>query len=869
MKNSEECVPCVPLNGCKQTTRKMIFESVSVFTSFGVIITLLSLYGIVYVVDNTLPTPLKLTDEETYPDSFIAERAQNDLKALTGIGSRVVGGYKNENLTVDFLQNEINSIIHEAHTNHKIEIDTQVVTGAHYLDYKPNGKIVPYSNLQNIVVKLYAANDTSDSVLINAHFDSVPTSPGGSDDGINVVVMLEILRKLSKEPQRPLNNVVFLFNGAEETCLQASHGFITQHKWAQDCKVVLNLEAAGAGGKIILFQSGPKTPWLMKYYAHVPHPYGQAAGEEIFQTNLLPSDTDFRIFRDYGGLVGFDMAFFKNGYRYHTQYDDFEHIPLGSFQHVGDNVLSLVRSLANAPEVASPKSDPGKVVFFDFLGLFMVSYTQTVASVINLCVVVFSFVIFVLSIHRFKLGYTTTTLKYLVLTFGTIIGGWILAGVFVILLALLIDKIGYSMSWFTNTWLIFGLYVIPTVGLSTFPLSIKFRMLNPNVRTHMQANCMRMIWTVILFFGTVLGIRAVYALMIPVLFSSVGFVFVYVLKLQHSIRKWLIPYLASLIIPTIFLMYGTLTIFSLFIPMTGRIGPNKNVEVMIGILSLFLTIAITSPLVALATMVRKFKYLLYFFTAVFALTFIIIFTPLGFPYSDHNNSPTPERYWIIHTQRLFHNQQGVIAQQDSGYFLLNLDRHSPSMVKNMVKEIGTIQSIDQDCENYLFCGLPLVHSRMVQVVKYSSWIPAKQPVLPEQPVLKVLSKSQVNQHVIRYNVTVSGPDRLAVYLSPKTNTKIVNISLIERLPSERTVWNDRDIFFILHVYGKERAALKFTFDVEVSTNATNLTTEVAVAGIFVHDEQNNKTEEYSEFLNEFPSWADVTAWIGSYESFWI
>ena len=72
-------------------------------------------------------------------------------------------------------------------------------------------------------------------------------------------------------------------------------------------------------------------------------------------------------------------------------------------------------------------------------------------------------------------GYTTTTLKYLVLTFGTIIGGWILAGVFVILLALLIDKIGYSMSWFTNTWLIFGLYVIPTVGLSTFPLSIKFR----------------------------------------------------------------------------------------------------------------------------------------------------------------------------------------------------------------------------------------------------------------------------------------------------------------------------------------------------------------------------------------------------------
>lgn len=116
--------------------------------------------------------------------------------------------------------------------------------------------------------------------------------------------MFEILRKLSTSPQRPLHNVIFLFNGAEETPLQASHGFITQHKWAKDCKILVNLEACGVGGKIILFQTGPENPWLLKYYGGVPHPYGQAAGEEIFQSGIIPSDTDFRIFRDYGGLVG-------------------------------------------------------------------------------------------------------------------------------------------------------------------------------------------------------------------------------------------------------------------------------------------------------------------------------------------------------------------------------------------------------------------------------------------------------------------------------------------------------------------------------------------------------------------------------------
>jgi Zn-dependent M28 family amino/carboxypeptidase len=194
--------------------------------------------------------------------------------------------------------------VQKAHKNQKLELDVQVVSGSLYLQTKLHGNIFSYSNLQNIVVKVYANNNATQSVLINSHFDSVPTSPGGSDDGINCATMLEVLRKLSREPKRPLNNLIFLFNGAEETGMKAAHGFITKHKWAKECKVLLNLDAAGAGGKIILFQSGPEAPWLLTYYSRVPHPYGQAAGEEIFQSNIIPSYTDFRIFRDYGGLVG-------------------------------------------------------------------------------------------------------------------------------------------------------------------------------------------------------------------------------------------------------------------------------------------------------------------------------------------------------------------------------------------------------------------------------------------------------------------------------------------------------------------------------------------------------------------------------------
>lgn len=53
--------------------------------------------------------------------------------------------------------------------------------------------------------------------------------------------MMEVLRVLSKQEKRLRHSVIFLFNGAEETPLQAAHGFITQHQWAKDIKGKLRL----------------------------------------------------------------------------------------------------------------------------------------------------------------------------------------------------------------------------------------------------------------------------------------------------------------------------------------------------------------------------------------------------------------------------------------------------------------------------------------------------------------------------------------------------------------------------------------------------------------------------------------------------
>lgn len=152
--------------------------SLPTYVALGMLFIGLLLFGLAYVLHYRLPAPLSINDIGSHPNRFIAERALSHLRQLTSYGSKPVGSYENEVLAVEFLSREISFIMQRANPAQKISFDIQKCSGSYFLEFKPYGITNYYSQVQNVVVKLFSNTNSSSSLLINCHFDSVPASPG-------------------------------------------------------------------------------------------------------------------------------------------------------------------------------------------------------------------------------------------------------------------------------------------------------------------------------------------------------------------------------------------------------------------------------------------------------------------------------------------------------------------------------------------------------------------------------------------------------------------------------------------------------------------------------------------------------------------
>lgn len=227
------------------------------------------------------------------------------------------------------------------------------------------------ADVQNIVARLPGTDPASRAIVLAAHYDSVPNSPGASDDGSGVVVLLETLRAL--RASQPLKqNIIFLFTDGEEIGLLGAKAFVDHHPWAKDIDFVLNFEARGSGGPVFMFETSGDNRRLIDGYSRVAsHPFATSLMYTIYR--LLPNSTDFTIFRQ-AGMSGMNFAFIDGVSRYHAPSDSLSTIDERSVQHGGSHALALTKFFGSE----QPDLDArGNVVYFDVWGKLLVSYARS------------------------------------------------------------------------------------------------------------------------------------------------------------------------------------------------------------------------------------------------------------------------------------------------------------------------------------------------------------------------------------------------------------------------------------------------------------------------------------------------------------
>jgi acetylornithine deacetylase/succinyl-diaminopimelate desuccinylase-like protein len=95
------------------------------------------------------------------------------------LGPKVVGSEANEVLAANYILQHLREVKANASNPDDIVIDHQIASGHNF-------ESMIYVNLQNIVVRLQGESDHA--LMLNCHFDSVPGSPGASDNIVSAAV---------------------------------------------------------------------------------------------------------------------------------------------------------------------------------------------------------------------------------------------------------------------------------------------------------------------------------------------------------------------------------------------------------------------------------------------------------------------------------------------------------------------------------------------------------------------------------------------------------------------------------------------------------------------------------------------------------
>jgi hypothetical protein len=254
---------------------------------------------------------------------------------------------------------------------------------------------VMMGRVQNIIARLPGKDRNGKAVLVLAHYDSETHAPGAGDDGAGVAAMLETIRALRAGP--PLaHDVIWLFTDGEEAGLLGAQAYVADTvRLHREVGVALNFEGRGNQGPSLTFEVSSQNGWVIREYARAaPTPIASSLFYEAYRH--LPNNTDFTPLRN-AGVTGLNFAFIGGFSYYHSPADTPAHLDLGSLQHHGDYMLSLVRHFGNISLTQTKGPD---YTFFNPIGTWLVCYPAAWNLLLTTLAICLLLVVVALAIRR-------------------------------------------------------------------------------------------------------------------------------------------------------------------------------------------------------------------------------------------------------------------------------------------------------------------------------------------------------------------------------------------------------------------------------------------------------------------------------------
>ena len=234
----------------------------------------------------------------------------------------------------------------------------------------PLSRGVGCSMTRNVVASIGPA--AGKRLLLNAHYDSTPTGPGATDDGLGVATLIEVAANLRASP--PARPETFLFNEGEEFGLNGARAFLERDPLASDVDSLINIDTRGVSGPALMFETNlPNGLALADYARATTRPYANSVSADF--ANLIPNTTDVTVFKERGWKT-LSYSIIGNETRYHSPGDTVAALDRASLYHVGSEILSATRVVAAKPRGASGK----RMVFTDIAGRGFIALPFAVAA---------------------------------------------------------------------------------------------------------------------------------------------------------------------------------------------------------------------------------------------------------------------------------------------------------------------------------------------------------------------------------------------------------------------------------------------------------------------------------------------------------